>query len=40
VAYGEPGPELEQMDLEDLAIELEQFLDEVERIIDAAEENK
>ena len=40
VAYGEPGPELEQMDLEDLAIELEQFLDEVERIIDAAEENE
>ena len=38
VAYGEPGSELEQMDLENLAIELEQFLDEVERIVDATEE--
>jgi len=37
VAYGEPGPELEQMDLEELATELEQFIDEVERMVDAAE---
>ncbi len=37
VAYGEPGPELEQMNLEDLASELEEFVDEVERIIDATE---
>jgi len=40
VAYGEPGPELEQMDLEGLASDLEAFLDDVERIIDAIEENE
>ena len=37
VAYGEPGPELEQMDLEGLATDLEQFIDEVEGIVEAAE---
>ena len=30
VAYGEPGPELRERDLEDLAIELEEFIDEVD----------
>ena len=35
VAYGEPGFELQQLDLEDLTIELESFLEEVERLIDA-----
>ena len=29
VQYDEPGPELEEIDLEDLAIELEQFIDEI-----------
>lgn len=38
VAYGEPGPELQELDLEELAAELETFLDEVERIVDAIEE--
>lgn len=37
-AYGEPGPELQQLNLEDLAIELEEFLDGIERIIEAIEE--
>lgn len=34
VAYGEPGPELEEIDLEDLAIELEKFVDEVEALFE------
>jgi uncharacterized protein (UPF0332 family) len=38
VAYGEPGFELQQVDLEYLSIELENFVDEVERVIDAHEE--
>lgn len=33
VAYGEPGPELERLDLEDLAIDLEEFVEEVERLV-------
>lgn len=33
VAYGEPGQELEQLDLEDLATELEEFIDEVEKVV-------
>lgn len=37
VAYDEPGPELEEVDLEDLAIELEQFIDEVEEVISSSE---
>jgi len=40
VAYGESGPELEELDLEDLAIKLEEFLEEVEQVIDAVEEEK
>lgn len=39
VAYDEPGPELSQLDLEDVAIDLERFIDEVsEKIAPAAEE--
>jgi hypothetical protein len=38
VSYGEPGPELAAIDLEDLAAELEQFIDEVERLVSDAEE--
>jgi hypothetical protein len=34
VAYGEPGLELEQLDLEDLASDLERFLDEVETVVE------
>ena len=30
VAYGEPGPDIQERDLEDLAIELEQFIDEID----------
>ena len=30
VAYDEPGPELRERDLEDLAIELKEFIDEVD----------
>ncbi len=37
VAYGEPGPELEEVDLEDLASDLEQFIDEVEGVISSSE---
>lgn len=37
VAYDEPGPELAEIDLEDLAIELEKFIDEVARLVEAAE---
>ncbi len=33
VAYGEPGQDLEQLDLEDLATDLERFLDEVEQAL-------
>jgi hypothetical protein len=33
VAYGQSGPDLEQTDLEDLATELERFIEEVERAI-------
>ena len=36
IAYGEPGPELEALDLQSLATDLEDFLDEVEAIIEAA----
>lgn len=35
VQYGEPGPELEAVDLEDLAIDLENFIDEVESVINS-----
>lgn len=38
VAYGEPGFELQQVDLEDLSSEPEDFVDEVERVIEAEEE--
>lgn len=34
VAYGEPGPELEEVDLEDLASDLELFIDEVEKVVE------
>ncbi len=33
VQYGEPGEELEEMDLEDLASELENFINEVDSVI-------
>ena len=33
VQYGEPGSELLEVDLEDLAIQLENFIDEVESVI-------
>ena len=36
VAYSEPGPELQQIDLIDLASELEQFIDEVESQVKAS----
>lgn len=39
VAYGEPGRELQRLDLEDLVNELEDFVNEVERVVDAVEEN-
>ncbi len=38
VAYGEPGAELEEVDLEDLASDLEHFIDEVEAVISSSEE--
>ncbi len=38
VSYGEPGYELQQVDLEDLVSELERFLDEVEGVVKAAED--
>ena len=38
VSYDEPGPELEAVDLEGLAAELEAFVDEVEGILDGLEE--
>lgn len=40
VAYGEPGPELEQLDLEDLAIDLEEFIEEVDRVANTAKKKK
>ena len=36
VAYDDPGPDLQEKDLEDLAIELEQFIDEIESRIGSA----
>ena len=30
VAYEHPGPELQEIDLEDMAVELEKFIDEVD----------
>ena len=39
VAYDEPGPELEQVDLEDLARDLELFIDEVEGVIDELQDS-
>lgn len=38
VNCGEPGPELEEIDLEDLANGLEDFTNEVARILDETEE--
>lgn len=38
VAYGEPGPKLKELNLEDLSTDLEQFVEEVEKILDAEEE--
>lgn len=37
VAYDEPGPELEQLDLEDVASELEAFINEVTTLVGARE---
>lgn len=34
VAYGEPGPDLEEVDVEDLAAELETFIEEVAAYLD------
>ena len=36
IAYGESGPDLEEVDLEDLATELEGFVDEVGALIEKA----
>lgn len=36
VAYSEPGPELQQVDLTDLAFDLEEFIDEVESQVKAS----
>ena len=36
VQYGEPGPDLMEVDLEELASELEEFIDEAEQIIERA----
>lgn len=36
VAYSEPGPEFQQVNLTDLATELEQFIDEVESQVEAS----
>lgn len=33
VQYGEAGPDLKNYDLEDLAIELERFIDEVQKLV-------
>ncbi len=33
VQYGEPGPELAEIDLENLASELEKFIDEAANVI-------
>lgn len=33
VQYGEPGPDLQALDLEELAADLELFIDEVERLV-------
>jgi hypothetical protein len=38
VSYGEPGPALQELDLEELATQLENFIDEVENIVSSAEE--
>ena len=35
-SYGEPGPELAKVDLEDLVSDLETFLEEVEGLIDGS----
>jgi len=35
VEYGEPGPSLEEVDLEDLSTELEEFIEEVERLVES-----
>lgn len=40
VAYGDPGPELLELHLEQLAIELEEFVEEVEAVIDAVEQKE
>ncbi|HXH84017.1 MAG TPA: HEPN domain-containing protein [Candidatus Tectomicrobia bacterium] len=37
VSYGEPGPDLSSIDLEDLSAGLEAFLDEVDRVVGDAE---
>ena len=36
VAYDIPGPELDELDIEDLAYELEVFIDEIEGVIESA----
>lgn len=36
VEYGEPGSDLAEIDLEDLSIGLERYIDEVESCVDAA----
>lgn len=39
VSYGDPGPELSEIDLEDVVSQLELFLDEVAEIVAALEED-
>lgn len=38
VSYGEPGQELEEVDLEEIVSELESFIDEVEAIVESLEQ--
>lgn len=40
VAYGEPGPELQERDLEDLADELETFIDEIDSRIASSQSSQ
>lgn len=40
VAYGEAGPDLETIDLEDLEAELEEFVEEITTLIEGEEKNR
>jgi hypothetical protein len=39
VSYGEPGPELDQVDLEDTVSELEEILVETDRVVATIEKD-